>query len=229
MKNFFKSLNLLLVIIFPQTLFAETSIIKHNGISFNAPIPKGFCNITDDFYGQHLLDFLKQSMKNANYAPTPKVIFANCNYLESEMYYPWGYIGVGKDTYPKNYSQDSLNKELAYLFGQEDFIEDMKSLVQKDVGSAVEEIFEREGMNMNYNAIQNLNVVWADENGFTINILNSGNIDGENHVELTHGTMSLLKQNIIYYYITDEFSSGNNYKSTALKLINNSEILQNIN
>ena len=103
--------------------------IVFKGSELLYPIPKGFCNITDEIQGimmKELIDKQKDPI-----LPEAQSIIAPCERNISNPGYPWGWIGLMKDG--PNISQETLNRMMAKILENEDLIEKFEKKMKKKV------------------------------------------------------------------------------------------------
>ena len=102
--------------------------IVFKGSELLYPIPKGFCNITDEIQGimmKELIDKQKDPM-----LPVAQSVIAPCERNISNPWYPWSWIGLMKEG--PNISQETQNRMMAKILENAALIEKLfKKKVQR--------------------------------------------------------------------------------------------------
>ena len=153
--NYFKSSLLLTVLIFLQlgssVLHANTISISSGEIVTNVVLPESLCDISDNYEGQILSDFLAKAKTRdkSSLMPESLSIIGKCNAYEN-LLYPWGYIAFLPNDKSTN-TQKKYNNLAEEVFGSQqaelgemlnDIIKDvdMSSMIKEDYGLNVDQL-----------------------------------------------------------------------------------------
>jgi len=155
LMNYFKSSLLLTVLIFLQlgssVLHANTISISSGEIVTNVVLPESLCDISDNYEGQILSDFLAKAKTRDKSSLMPEAlsIIGKCNAYEN-LLYPWGYIAFLPNDKSTN-TQKKYNNLAEEVFGSQqaelgemlnDIIKDvdMSSMIKEDYGLNVDQL-----------------------------------------------------------------------------------------
>jgi len=155
LMNYFKSSLLLTVLIFLQlgssVLHANTISISSGEIVTNVVLPESLCDISDNYEGQILSDFLAKAKTRdkSSLMPESLSIIGKCNAYEN-LLYPWGYIAFLPNDKSTN-TQKKYNNLAEEVFGSQqaelgemlnDIIKDvdMSSMIKEDYGLNVDQL-----------------------------------------------------------------------------------------
>ncbi len=207
---------------FPANIFAQNvERILFKGTELLYPLPKGFCNITEEIQGimmKELIDKQKDPM-----LPVAQLIIAPCKRSVSNPGYPWGWIGLIKDR--SRIKQETLNKMMGKLLANEDLIEKLEKQVQKKGREVFNEFFGVDAHLEN----NEQKIIWADKDSILLVGNMSGQVDGELIKEVFVSSTSALGELYVYTYIYNLKDVNPSLKQMSELLINNAPRLKALN
>ena len=219
------SLKILIIVIFslfPANIFAQNvERILFKGSELLYPLPKGFCNITEEMQGimmKELIDQQKDPM-----LPVAQVIIAPCERSVSNPGYPWGWIGLMKDG--SRINQETLNKMMVKLLANENLMEKLEKQVQKKNIEVLNEVFGVDATLEN----NEQKIIWADENSILVVGNMSGQVDGELIKEVYVTSTTALGELYVYTYLYNLEDVHPSLKQMSQLLINNAPRLKALN
>ncbi len=202
---------------------SEIVSVEYNNKDIKLSLPNNYCDITTNIDGIFLKNFLEEQFSAANFqGPEPKVIFKLCN---SNDIYPWGYIGFTPHENDIFKSQIVYNKFINKILGNTKIFEEFVSSVEK----SAEEVLSEYGMVSELNLGTKAGLVWEDEDALVIKVVNQGIINNEKLTEITIGSITVLNEAIITYYITDTLEGNIPTSDKVLSLIKNAKLLKSFN
>ena len=219
------SLKILITVIFslfPANIFAQNvERILFEGSELLYPLPKGFCNITEEMQGiimKDLIDHQKDPI-----LPVAQLIIAPCEPSVSNPGYPWGWIGLMKDR--SRIKQETLNKMMIKLLANEDLMEKLEKQVQKKGVEVLNEVF---GIDVKLENNEQ-KIIWADQNSILVVGNMSGQLDGELIKEVYVTSTSALGELYVYTYLYNLEEFNPSLKQMSELLINNAPRLKALN
>ena len=218
----FKIFIMLIFSIFPSNIFAQNvERILFKGTELLYPLPKGFCNITEEMQGimmKELIDKQRDPM-----LPVAQLIIAPCERSVSNPGYPWGWIGLMKDG--SRIKQETLNKMMVKLLANEDLIEKLEKQVQKKSAEVFNEVFGVDAKLEN----NEQKIIWADKDSILVVGNMSGQVDGELIKEVFVTSTSALGELYVYTYLYNLEDVYPSLKQMSELLINNAPRLKALN
>ena len=219
------SLKILIMVIFflfPANIFAQNvERILFKGSELLYPLPKGFCNITEEMQGimmKELIDQQKDPM-----FPVAQLIIAPCDPNVSNPGYPWGWIGVMKDG--SRIKQETLNKMMFKLLANEDLMEKLEKQVHKKGKEVLNELFGIDAKLEN----NEQKIIWADQDSILVVGNMSGQLDGKLIKEVYVTSTSALGELYVYTYLYNLEDVNPSLKQMSELLINNAPRLKALN
>ena len=192
---------------------------EHDGDHFILPIPDGFCNDINNFFGITIMKQLKKiaDQKAAGFI-NPKLVFRGCN---SHQMLPWGYVSLGPKL-PQTLTQNDINKQIVLLSGDEDLI---KALDQS-IGNTINEEFLSDIEISGHKP----EVLWIDENVIiTLRVVSDKN-DAHAVQQATISAATLVDDRVFDYFL---FQEHDRFKDEAKlfvqALINNAKKIKSAN
>ena len=208
--------------IFPTNVFAQNvERILFKGTELLYPLPKGYCNITEEMQGimmKELIDQQKDPM-----LPVAQLIIAPCERSVSNPGYPWGWIGLMKDG--SRINQETLNKMMVKLLANENLMEKLEKQVQKKSIEVLNEVFGVDATLEN----NEQKIIWADENSILVVGNMSGEVDGELIKEVYVTSTTALGELYVYTYLYNLEDVNPSLKQMSQLLINNAPRLKTLN
>ena len=208
--------------IFPTNVFAQNvERILFKGTELLYPLPKGYCNITEEMQGimmKELIDQQKDPM-----LPVAQLIIAPCERSVSNPGYPWGWIGLMKDE--SRINQETLNKMMVKLLANENLMEKLEKQVQKKSIEVLNEVFGVDATLEN----NEQKIIWADENSILVVGNMSGEVDGELIKEVYVTSTTALGELYVYTYLYNLEDVNPSLKQMSQLLINNAPRLKTLN
>ena len=207
---------------FPTNVFAQNvERILFKGTELLYPLPKGYCNITEEMQGimmKELIDQQKDPM-----LPVAQLIIAPCERSVSNPGYPWGWIGLMKDG--SRINQETLNKMMVKLLANENLMEKLEKQVQKKSIEVLNEVFGVDATLEN----NEQKIIWADENSILVVGNMSGQVDGELIKEVYVTSTTALGELYVYTYLYNLEDVNPSLKQMSQLLINNAPRLKTLN
>ena len=206
----------------PANIFAQNvERILFKGTELLYPLPKGYCNITEEMQGimmKELIDQQKDPM-----LPVAQLIIAPCERSVSNPGYPWGWIGLMKDE--SRINQETLNKMMVKLLANENLMEKLEKQVQKKSIEVLNEVFGVDATLEN----NEQKIIWADENSILVVGNMSGEVDGELIKEVYVTSTTALGELYVYTYLYNLEDVNPSLKQMSQLLINNAPRLKALN
>jgi len=205
----------------------EISEASFNGDNLLLPIPDGYCDATDDLTGIFFMEYLLKGKSDdiTKTAPFPKVVFTRCGFENNlNEVYPWGYIGLQKNSSP-NISQKTFNKQVAIILGNSKFMDKLNEVMEDSVEKKWSEYGQDEA-EINFGEY---GVLWSDENALIFQVQNKLLTEGEIIIEEVVASSTMLNKTAVYYYITELENGETTVLENASRLIDNSKRLKRIN
>lgn len=178
----------------PANIFAQSvERILFKGSELLYPLPKGFCNITEEIQGimmKELIDKQKNSI-----LPVAQLIIAPCERSISNPSYPWGWIGMMKDG--SKVSQETLNRMMARILKNQDLIDKFERQVQKKGTEVINELF---GVEAKLESNEQ-KIIWADKDSILVAGKMSGKLDGTEIKEVYVTSTTAIGDLYVYSYL----------------------------
>jgi hypothetical protein len=205
--NYLKSSLLLTVLIFVQlgssVSYAKTNAISisSGGIVTNIVLPESLCDISDNYEGQILFDFLTKAKARDKSSIIPEAlgIIGKCNAYESILY-PWGYIAFLPNDKSTN-TQKKYNNLAEKVFGsqQAELAEMLSDLVEDmDMSSMIKEDY---GVNLDQMEIGKFKVIKATDNGVHILTISSFELNGVKQNEVITMSQQVMGDQVLTIYV----------------------------
>ena len=202
--NYFKSSVLLTVLIFLQlgssVLHANPVSISSGGIVTYVLLPESLCDISDNYEGQILSDFLAKAKTRDKSSLMPEAlsIIGKCNAYENTLY-PWGYIAFLPNDKSIN-TQEKYNNLVEEYFGsqQDGLAESLSKLIEDiDMTSMIE---DASGMIIDKIEIGKFKVIKATDNGIHVLTIRSYELDGVQAKEVVTVSQQVMGNRILSIY-----------------------------
>ena len=218
----FKLIVAITLLMNPAHVFAQSvERIVFKGSELLYPLPRGFCNITDEIQGimmKELIDKQKDPM-----LPVAQSVIAPCERNISNPGYPWGWIGLMKDG--SNISQETLNRMMAKILENEDLIEKLEKKMKKKGSKVFNEVFGVEAKLKN----NEQKIIWADKDSILVVGNMSGQVDGTEIKEVYATSTTALGDLYVYTYLYNLEDADLSLKQMSELLINNAPRLKDLN
>jgi|TARA_B100002003_G_C13959945_1_gene465046 hypothetical protein len=228
MKKYLLFLAVFSLLLFTTSRADEVVSFQYNDDNLLLPLPVSFCDATEELVGIFAMDYMKKqlSAEGMEIAPEPITVFTRCGYENNlEEMYPWGYIGLMKNSKP-HLTQNAYNKMLNTVLGNSKFMQKLEEIA----GEATELTLSEYGLDINFNSgIGESIVVWTDENVVVLTSANQYILDGELIIENLVGASSALNKTIVHYYIMDIENGVTTPIENVSLLIDNSKRLVRMN
>ena len=207
LMNYFKSSVLLTVLIFLQlgssVLHANPISISSGGIVTYVVLPESLCDISDNYEGQILSDFLAKAKTRDKSSLMPEAlsIIGKCNAYEDTLY-PWGYIAfLPNDKYTN--TQKKYNNLAEKVFGshQTELGEVLKDVIKDmDMSSMLKEDY---GLNMEQLEIGKFKVIKATDSAVHILAITSFELNGIKGNEVVTMSQQVMGEKVLTIYVYD--------------------------
>ena len=203
--NYFKSSLLLTVLIFLQlgssVLHANTISISSGGIVTNVVLPESLCNISDNYEGQILSDFLAKAKTRDKSSLMPEAlsIIGKCNAYEN-LLYPWGYIAFLPNDKSTN-TQKKYNNLAEEVFGsqQTELGEVLNNVIKDmDMSSMIKEDY---GLNMEQLEIGKFKVIKATDSAVHVLAISSFEVSGIKVNEVITMSQQVMGDQVLTIYV----------------------------
>ena len=210
------------LLIHPATVYADNvEKIQFAGSELLYPLPKGFCNITEDFQGIMMMEILHK--QEDPMSPTPQLIIGSCQQSKSNPGYPWGWIGLMKGS--PTLTQETLNKIMAEMIKNEDLMDKLMENASKSNSDVFEEVFDVELTNES----NEQRIIWADENSILVLSNISGQIDGNFFKEINISSTTVLEDLYVYTFLFNLEGANPSIKEMSKLLIDNAPVIKGLN
>ena len=211
--NYLKSSLLLTVLIFVQlgssVSYAKTNAISisSGGIVTNIVLPESLCDISDNYEGQILFDFLTKAKARDKSSIIPEAlgIIGKCNAYESILY-PWGYIAFLPNEKYTN-TQIKYNKFIEEFLDshQDEFSELMgKVLEDMDISSMFKDNY---GVDLEKFEMGKFKVIKATDNAIHLLIINSFELNGVQNKEVATVSQQVMGDRVLSIYLYHEMDN----------------------
>lgn len=221
-KAIYKVMITFILLIQPASGFAENvERILFSGSELLYPLPKGFCNITQDALGIVLMEFLEK--QKGPMLPNPQLIIGPCQQDTANSGYPWGWVGLIKDN--SKFTQKTINKMIAKLMNNEDVMDKLMEGAIKKSGEAFDELFDVE-VTQDVNKQQ---VIWADEDSILVLSNTSGQVEGNVIKEVNASSTTVIEDLYVYTYLYNLEGANPSGKQMSKLLIDNAPVLKRLN
>ena len=218
-------LKFIIVFIFsmnPVSIFAQSvERILFKGSELLYPLPKGFCNITEEIQGIMMKDLIDK--QKSPMLPVAQLIIAPCEPNTTNPGYPWGWVGMMKDGH--GITQETLNKMMAKLLANDALLEKLKKQIQK---KGTEVLSENYGIDMKLENNEQ-KIIWADKDSILVVGNMSGQIDGDVINEVYVTSTTALGDLYVYTYLYNLEDAIPSLKQMSKLLINNAPRLKALN
>jgi len=206
-----------LTFVFAQSV--ESILFKGSELIY--PLPKGFCNITDEIQGIMLKDFIDKQ-KNPM-LPIAQLIIAPCEQSTSNPGYPWGWVGIMKDG--NGITQKTLNKMMANLLANETMIEKLEKHIQKKGAEVLNDDY---GIDVKLENDKQ-KIIWADKDSILLIGNISAQLDGNVINEVYVTSTTVLGDLYAYTYLYNLEDSIPSLKQLSKLLITHAPRLKALN
>ena len=203
--NYFKSSLLLTVLIFLQlgssVLHANTISISSGEIVTNVVLPESLCDISDNYEGQILSDFLAKAKTRDKSSLMPEAlsIIGKCNAYEN-LLYPWGYIAFLPNDKSTN-TQKKYNNLAEEVFGsQQAELGEMLNDIIKDVDMS-SMIKEDYGLNLDQFEIGKFKVIKATDSAVHVLAISSFEFNGIKVNEVITMSQQVMGDQVLTIYV----------------------------
>ena len=214
-------LMLFLVVGLPSSSFAQKVVnIKYLGVEVAYPLPRGFCDITEELLGIMLKGFLDKIDDPT--IPKAQIIISTCDSGKRQGAYPWGWIGLQKD---QPMPQSTYNKFVEGLLNDEKIYGSLTKKMDELSSEAFADTF---GMAVDAN-MGKQKVVWADDDGITLIMNGESVVDGVLVKEVILSSSSVVGGTYFHTYIYNAIDGDISGKDIAVELINNSGNIHKLN
>ncbi len=221
-KFVFKIIITFVLSIHPASVFANNvERILFAGSELLYPLPEGFCNVTEDLQGIVLKDVLDKQ-KNPM-IPVAQLIIAPCKPNISNSGYPWGWIGLMKDG--SRLTQETFNKMMAKLLGNEDLMDKLTEQVQKTNNETMKEYFGVETTSED----NGQRIIWADKDSILLIGNMSGQLDNTIIKEVYVSSTTVIDDLYVYTYLYNLQGENPSGKQMSELLINNAPRIKKLN
>jgi len=205
LMNYFKSSLLLTVLIFLQlgssVLHANTISISSGEIVTNVVLPESLCDISDNYEGQILSDFLAKAKTRDKSSLMPEAlsIIGKCNAYEN-LLYPWGYIAFLPNDKSTN-TQKKYNNLAEEVFGsQQAELGEMLNDIIKDVDMS-SMIKEDYGLNLDQFEIGKFKVIKATDSAVHVLAISSFEFNGIKVNEVITMSQQVMGDQVLTIYV----------------------------
>ena len=203
--NYVKSSLLLTVLIFLQlgssVLHANTISISSGEIVTNVVLPESLCDISDNYEGQILSDFLAKAKTRDKSSLMPEAlsIIGKCNAYEN-LLYPWGYIAFLPNDKSTN-TQKKYNNLAEEVFGsQQAELGEMLNDIIKDVDMS-SMIKEDYGLNLDQFEIGKFKVIKATDSAVHVLAISSFEFNGIKVNEVITMSQQVMGDQVLTIYV----------------------------
>ncbi len=221
-KFVFKIIITFVLSIHPAIVFADNvERVLFEGSELLYPLPQDFCNVTEDLQGivlKEVLDKQKNPM-----LPVAQLIIAPCQPSASNPAYPWGWIGLMKDN--SRLTQETVNKMVAKLLANEDYLEKIVRQTHKKSSEVIDELFGVEATLED----NEQRIIWADEDSILLIGSMSGKFDGTMLKEVYLSSTTVIDNLYIYTYLYNLPGEKPSGKQMSKLLINNAPRIKKLN
>ena len=157
------------------------------------PLPSGYCDVTEDFDGIMLKEFLDaQTMPGI---PKAQAIVKLCDRGNEDTGYPWAWIGVLKNE--PRVSQKNFNKMMASFLKNDDMLEKLNNKVMESNRELVEDFLGVETTN----STSKQRILWADDKSMLLGQKFTSNLGGDIIEEVILTSASVVNKLYVYTYI----------------------------
>ena len=205
--NYFKSSLLLTVLIFLQlgssVLHANPISISSGGIVTYVMLPESLFDISDNYEGQILSDFLAKAKTRDKSSLMPEAlsIIGKCNAYEN-LLYPWGYIAFLPNDKSTN-TQKKYNNLAEEVFGsQQAELGEMLNDIIKDVDMS-SMIKEDYGLNLDQLEIGKFKVIKATDSAVHVLAISSFEFNGIKVNEVITMSQQVMGDQVLTIYVYD--------------------------
>ncbi len=221
-KAIFKVMITFILLIHPASGFAENvERILFSGNELLYPLPKGFCNITQDLQGIIMMEFLGK--QKGPMFPTPQLIIGPCQQYTANSTYPWGWIGLMKDS--SKITQKTLNKMIAKMMKNEDVMDKLMESASKKSGEAFDELFDVEVTH----DVNKQRIIWADEDSILVLSNISGQLEGNVIKEVNISSTTVIEDLYVYTFLYNLEGANPSGKQMSKLLIDNAPAIKRLN
>ncbi|MBL70930.1 MAG: hypothetical protein CML95_05220 [Rhodobiaceae bacterium] len=221
-KAIYKVIITFVFLIYPAGSFAENvERILFSGSELLYPLPKGFCNVTQEPQGILLMEYLGK--QKGPTVPDPQIIIGSCQQNTVDTGYPWGWIGLVKES--NTFTQKALNKMMAKMLENEDFMGKLQESASKKGSEAFEELFDVE-MTQDVNKSR---IVWADEHSILVLSNVSGQVGGNALKEVHLSSTTVIENLYVYTFLYNLEGANPSGKQLSKILIDNAPKIKKLN
>jgi len=221
-KAIYKVMITFILLMQPTSGFAENiERILFSGSELLYPLPKGFCNITQDAQGIIMMEFLGK--QKGPMFPTPQLIIGPCQQYTANPGYPWGWIGLMKDG--TKFTQKTVNKMMAKMMKNEDVMDKLMESASKKSSEVFDELFDVE-------VTQDVNkqrIIWADEDSILVLSNLSGQVEGKVIKEVNISSTTVIDDLYVYTFLYNLEGANPSGKQMSKLLIENAPAIKRLN
>lgn len=185
------------------------------------PLPSGYCDVTEDFDGIMLKEFLDaQTMPGI---PKAQAIVKLCDRGNEDTGYPWAWIGVLKNE--PRVSQKNFNKMMASFLKNDDMLEKLNNKVLESNRELVEDFLGVETTN----STSKQQILWADDKSMLLGQKFTSNLGGDIIEEVILTSASVVNNLYVYTYIYNLKDALPSTAELSELLIDNASKLNDLN
>ena len=219
-----KKISLFLILFISFFSITEEKEVVFQGKKFVITLPDGYCDQTDEIFGQIYLGFLKNNLNNMSGPQmTPVVVFSKCgqefNFVGTN--YPIGYVALQNVGF--YLSQIDTNNLFAEAIKDQSFVDD----INKQTKKGLEKTFKDLGMRTKFKGISfdDNGWLWGDEYVGILSTNNEGFVAGEVLNEKVMMAVTVVNEFQVALYITNDQNSDVDYEVLTYELAINGERL----
>ena len=219
-----KKISLFLILFISFFSITEEKEVVFQGKKFVITLPDGYCDQTDEIFGQIYLGFLKNNLNNMSGPQmTPVVVFSKCgqefNFVGTN--YPIGYVALQNVGF--YLSQIDTNNLYAEAIKDQSFVDD----INKQTKKGLEKTFKDLGMRTKFKGISfdDNGWLWGDEYVGILSTNNEGFVAGEVLNEKVMMAVTVVNEFQVALYITNDQNSDVDYEVLTYELAINGERL----
>ena len=219
-----KKISLVLILFISFFSITEEKEVVFQGKKFVITLPDGYCDQTDEIFGQIYLGFLKNNLNNMGGPQmTPVVVFSKCgqefNFVGTN--YPIGYVALQNVGF--YLSQIDTNNLFAEAINDQSFVDD----INKQTKKGLEKTFKDLGMRTKFKGVSfdDNGWLWGDEYVGILSTNNEGFVAGEVINEKVMMAVTVVNEFQVALYITNDQNSDVDYEVLTYELAINGERL----
>ena len=195
--------------------------LRLSGSEVLYPLPSGYCDVTEDFDGIMLKEFLDaQTMPGI---PKAQAIVKFCDRGNEDTGYPWAWVGVLKNE--PRVSQKNFNKMMASFLKNDDMLEKLNNKVMENNREVVEDFLGVETTN----SASKQQILWADDKSMLLGQKITSNLGGDIIEEVILISASVVNNLYVYTYIYNLKDASPSTAELSELLIDNASKLIDLN